>query len=255
VHWRIVPAKNPFNAMALITLAKNPFNAMASERFEEATTSWLPALVTRPVLPLEEFTFGAAHPHAKAALQLCQSRGLPLAALAAMPEPEDGKAEWFGTSLHIEDVSELADGSLQVRAIGMQPFRVVAERVQPHRLESGTAAMSKMVRIMAVSCEDNIGIHSDIATDASCKHIHNLLRALRPIEASSWGKPPADATSFSWWATARLPLPATARGLLLRVESTKERLDICAEVLAAAGRVASQPVEVEYEPELFRSRL
>lgn len=219
----------------------------------EASSSWLPALITRPVLPLEEFTFKATHPHAVAAVRLCGIHGVPLAAMAAMPAPEHGADEMFGTSLRIDDITELDDNSLQVVATGLHAFRLLAERVQPYRLDENTVAMTKMVRVTWLL--DAAAKPSDTALESTRIRVMNLLRVLRPVSAGSWGTPPQDATEFSWWAAARLPLPPTARGLLLRVVSSNQRLETCDEVLTAATQASEPLPDADGGSQPLRSRL
>lgn len=251
-RWQTSPV------LQAITLLQSSDQVSLDERSQDSESYWLPSLVTRPVLPLEEFVFRAAQPSALGAVRHCQIQGLPLAAVAALPEPENGKGELFGTSLHVKNVTELADGSLQVEAVGLHPFRVESERVKPHRLGNEKVALVKNVRVTWLSGE--VSEDASPVASATRERIMAALRQIRFAADGDWEAAPAEACSFSWWVASRLPLPASARGLLLRVDGAKARLDVCAEVLAAALH-AKEPERVDAAGDLatapipFRSRL
>lgn len=245
-------------------------DSVSLESFD-AGSCLLPAITTRPVLPLEEFRFVAELPHARAAVRLCWSRGLPLAAAAAMPAPE-GSCERLGTTLRLMELSELAGGGLEVLAVGQKPFKVrgasvFAYRPQPAENVIQEGSKADMCNVLSVEMltddEHVVALSADAETAgintmgerrasrsgskvgdsrALRERVLELLRRIQTVEGGGGGElvePPVsheedDDSDFSWWAATRLPLPPTARGILLRVPHAQQRLSICATVLAAA---------------------
>eukprot|EP00418_Pyrodinium_bahamense_P028953 CAMPEP_0179149714 /NCGR_PEP_ID=MMETSP0796-20121207/72550_1 /TAXON_ID=73915 /ORGANISM="Pyrodinium bahamense, Strain pbaha01" /LENGTH=248 /DNA_ID=CAMNT_0020850589 /DNA_START=51 /DNA_END=795 /DNA_ORIENTATION=- len=210
---------------------------------------WLPAVTSRPVF------FAARGVRVPGVAPTCTSStaallalGLPLAAVAVMPPRAGGR---IGTALRLEMVTELADGHVQARAVGFRSFRVLSEGIYPlqSRAEERAPAMSNLVSISWFLVPE---AGSRMACTLLRRRICELLQAARLAlardpgksrlrggsSAALWDEPPeaADDADFSWWVAARLPLPPTARGVLLHVPAAEERLSVCAAVLQAVVR-------------------
>jgi len=211
---------------------------------------WLPAVISRPVLPLEEYKFGADVLNSRAAVQLAQSRELPLAALTAMPAREGSPNEQLGVTLQIKKIVELPGGGLEVSAIGAHRFRVIDRTVLPCQTLRGEPAMSNAVSVEWLDDECT----PTMAVDPIREHVLTLLRAVRATPFSDEEVPQNDA-DLSWWVAARLPLPPVARGVLLHVITAKERLSVCAKVLAAAAKAAADQPESSVNSPSVRSML
>jgi len=201
---------------------------------------WLPAIISRPVLPLEEYTFGADALNSRAAVQLAQARELPLAAVAAMPAREGGSNEQLGVTLEIQKIVELPGGGLEISAVGAHRFRVLDRTVMPCQTLRGEPAMSNAVSVEWL--EDPCT--SPKAVDPLREHVLSLLRTVRSTPISDEEVPENDA-DLSWWVAARLPLPPRARGVLLHVPTATERLSVCTKVLSAAAKAAAHPSSVD----------
>mmetsp|Transcript_131597 Transcript_131597/g.328202 ORF Transcript_131597/g.328202 Transcript_131597/m.328202 type:complete len:239 (+) Transcript_131597:50-766(+) len=217
---------------------------------------WLPTIVSRPVLPLEVENFCAEKQHAIAAVKRCWANGWPLAAIAAMPV-RDGCKDRLGTALRLQMVEELPSGALMVRAIGLWPFSVLEESVQPVRPDilDGTQTQATMVNLVRTrQLPDSEPVKE---RGQSCATLRKRVRVFLGGSnmTASWAE--GSDADFSWHAAARLPLPAVARGVLLHIRSVEERLSICSQVLAASfgGSVAELQGEGLTVGGPFRSRL
>jgi len=195
---------------------------------------WLPRIISRPVLPFEPTRFVAELPHARAAVRFSMNRGLPLAAIAAMPAKE-GTSEVLGTAVRFESVTEHPNGDLEVDAVGLRPFKVISDRAQAYKLGQGERAV--MINMVRVSWRDDHGTREKTASLALRDQLFGLLESVGPVDSDEMrnGKSLASDAEFSWWVAARLPLPPAARGILLHISSAHERLSVCATVLAAAS--------------------
>ncbi|CAE8625124.1 unnamed protein product [Polarella glacialis] len=205
---------------------------------------WLPLLsASRPVLPLERLCFRGSRPSSAAALELCQELGLTLVSCH--------QAGGVGTALQIERISALPEGGLAVDVVATSVLRLGETGTVLRRRASGEVQMVNVVSVVPV--EEFPAARGGDLREARRTELRRkvtaLLSQVRP--ASALSDPPRKTDDFSWWAAARLPLPAGARAPLLEVAGSEERLSLCAAVLS---RFVSAPGALPGVPGVGRLR-